>query len=110
MEWIAGGFLAFSCLVHASVSPVNACLFLACILRWHVWRHKQWEVKQQNMFGLQESRIEISSLLGSIGAPPLSQQDMPQEIAIHGGFDFILDFSRAHVDFFNKWMTDWTSC
>jgi len=104
MEWMGVGFLGASCCIcQGSVSLVFAGMFLLCVVlagKWLVWRQKQAQlhVKRQNERELQDCRIKLSSLLGSIGAPPLTLAILMDEE--HDTLDCkgILKFARAHVD------------
>ena len=103
MEWIGIGILAVCCVgTSGLVSSRNAGVLMAFLLhvRWLIWRQKQC-ARKRNEENFQECRNEVSSLLGSIGAPPLQVIWMPIENA-NLDTELLLDFARAHIDFFKQ--------
>lgn len=108
LEWVGMGFLGYY--LGTTGSAVGILLVLCPLAAWLFWelshldmRRTQQQQQQEDENQFLKCRMELSKLLGLVGAPPLQGSSSPLEnanITIH--YQLILDFGMAHVSFLRQ--------
>jgi hypothetical protein len=105
VEWIGVGLLGY-CLGGGSI--VASIVLFLCTMAWLFWKQNISQLgtrilQQQEEPRFLKCRIELSKLLGSVGAPPLQRTVTSLENANATiNYQLVLDFGTAHVRFLRQ--------
>lgn len=113
MEYIGVGLLLVSWYLGGGVvSLMNVMLVsFAIAVRWIAWRRKQQSLdtkQQREQEDYLKCRLKLSAFLGSIGAPPLPQQQSQrtergnEAVASNDYCELILHYCQAHANLIHQ--------